>query len=90
MIVDFQLLISITVSVNQLLPSPTGRGISPLSTPRLSRMAAAGLGSHDFTGIVLEKKKKFLLNGHWTLQVVDKSLWIRFVVSHSILRSQKN
>jgi len=46
-------------------------------------MAAAGLGSHDFTRIVLEKKKEFLLHRHRTLQVAEKGLWIRFLlISH--------
>ena len=38
---------------NQLLPSLTRRGISPLLTPRLTGMAAAALCRDYFEGIVL-------------------------------------
>lgn len=52
-------------------------------------MAAAALCGNDLPGVVLEKEEEFLLNGHRTLKVVDKSLWIRFVViSHRRLLAQ--
>ena len=47
-------------------------------------MATAALCSNDLPGVVLEKKEEFLLKGHRTFKVVDKGLWIWFIViSHS-------
>ena len=69
-----------TTPVQRYFPSPTAREFIPLSASRLTGMAAAALCGNDLPGVVLEKEKEFLLNGHRALKVVDKSLWIRFVV----------
>ena len=43
-------------------------------------MATTTLCGNDLPGIVPEKEEEFLLNGHLTLKVLDRNLWIRLVV----------
>jgi len=62
-------------------PSPTGRGLRSLSASGLARVTATALCGDYLPGVVFDKEEDFLMNRHWTLQVVYKSLRIGFAVT---------